>query len=473
MGRLPPTPRHHAPGRRPATTPDAPAPGSPRVLLASGDSLLVAVLRHGLAGHPGDPAVGAAASLPAALEALAGTPAWEVVVLDPALPGAGGSNPLAALRAAAPEAAFVMIGPAAGAAEAHLTRSCLAPEAVAGAVDAALCRCPATPAEGSLEGLFAHAPFAIEAYDLEGNLIALNDAARALFGIGAGLPVYNLFSSPFAPPDLKESLRRGRPWRSELVFEPAAAAFESRARGPVWTDAAVFPAFDEQGAPTGFFALYNDMTERRHLAARLQSVREEEGARLAREIHDELGSGLTGLRLDLAWLADRSRGETRSRLARMDSQLESLLAALRRVARELHPAVVDDLGLAAALSWLAEGFAERTGLPCTTALDPGLDELDKTRAAAVYRIVQEALTNAARHARGATEVAISAQRKGAGWRVEVRDDGPGIPPDRKRGLGLAGMRERAAFLGGALKFPRPSRGTVVRVDFPAAFRLPL
>lgn len=323
-----------------------------------------------------------------------------------------------------------------------------------------------------MESLFANAPFAIEAYDAKGNLVALNSAARALFGIGAAIPAYNLFTSPFAPAGLKESLRAGRPWRSELVFEAKSASFKSRAPGQVWTDAAVFPALDEEGEVTGFFALYNDMTDHRRLAARLQSVREEEGARLAREIHDELGSGLTGLRLDLAWLAERAGTEVEGRLDLMDSRLSSLLEAVRRVSRQLHPAVLGDLGLEAALSWLAEGFSERAGIPCQVALDSGLDELDKTRAAAVYRIVQEALTNAARHAAQATGAAVSASREGVGWLVEVRDDGPGLPAGGKGGLGLAGMRERAAYLGGALELPRAQRGAVVRVRFPAAYSPP-
>jgi signal transduction histidine kinase len=192
--------------------------------------------------------------------------------------------------------------------------------------------------------------------------------------------------------------------------------------------------------------------------ARLQSLREEERRRLARELHDEFGQTLTGLKLDLAYLGRRletTSGDGGPALACevgvMTAQIDCALDALRRIAAALRPAALDDLGLTTALEWQASEFERRTGIVCTLDVDVD-DEVREPVATAVFRVFQEALTNVARHAR-ARRVHAWLTSGGGKLRLRVADDGVGLPADgagRPGALGLVGMRERAAALGGSL-----------------------
>jgi signal transduction histidine kinase len=208
-------------------------------------------------------------------------------------------------------------------------------------------------------------------------------------------------------------------------------------------------------------------------------VREQERIRLAREVHDELGQALTGLKMDLAWIQRRlaeaqgqqERGWLTGRLAAMTALVDSTLAAVRRIATELRPGVLDELGLAAALEWLVEGFERRTGIRCHLLLGPGdLRHLERGRATAVFRIAQEALTNVARHAE-ATEVRVRLCVDAADVSLEVADNGKGIDrtggPPGPASLGLLGMRERAAHFGGELTvLGAPGAGTRLTARLP-------
>jgi signal transduction histidine kinase/PAS domain-containing protein len=212
--------------------------------------------------------------------------------------------------------------------------------------------------------------------------------------------------------------------------------------------------------------------------ARLQSLREEERRRLARELHDEFGQTLTALKLDLAYLGGRlanDGGEGGPALAHevrtMTAQVDGALDALRRIAAALRPAALDDLGLATALEWQAGEFERRTGVVCTLDVDLD-DEVAEPAATAVFRVFQEALTNVARHAR-ARRVHAWLTSGGGALRLRVADDGVGLPADgagRPGALGLVGMRERAAALGGTLLVAaRPGGGgTDLVLDIPYA-----
>jgi two-component system, NarL family, sensor histidine kinase UhpB len=241
------------------------------------------------------------------------------------------------------------------------------------------------------------------------------------------------------------------------------------------------------GAVTGCIGVALDVTERRvaeaelrrsreqlrELAHRLQSIREEEQRRIAREIHDELGQRLTALRLDLSWLASRlgrRPAELRERVEQMQRGADETMEKLRQVAAELRPTVLEDLGLAAAIEWLVQRFSSQTGIPCAIEGDLADDSVDRERAVAAYRILQEALTNVVRHAE-ARRVTVTA-RVGSGTLVlEVQDDGRGISPAEigsARALGLAGMKERAIALGGSVSVAgTPGRGTRVRAVLPS------
>jgi two-component system sensor histidine kinase UhpB len=208
------------------------------------------------------------------------------------------------------------------------------------------------------------------------------------------------------------------------------------------------------------------------LTAYLEAVREEEQARIAREIHDELGQALTGLKLDVAWIKRRLGEEgavpqpLQERLDGMSGLIEKTIDAVRRIATELRPSVLDSLGLVAALQWLADDYSRRGAGRCS--LQTELEELplEEHRATAVFRIAQEALTNVVRHA-GASEVILRLSAE-AGWlTLEVVDNGKGmpvaIPEGARKSLGLLGMKERALNLGGELTVgPADGGGTAVR-----------
>jgi PAS domain S-box-containing protein len=210
------------------------------------------------------------------------------------------------------------------------------------------------------------------------------------------------------------------------------------------------------------------------LNARLESVREEERTRLARELHDRLGQAMTAIRIDLAALkAAPGCGQELQRIDAISGMVEETIHAVRRISTELRPGMLDDLGLAATVEWAAEEFQARTGLVCQVGAAEPDPALDPERATALYRIVQEALTNIARHA-GATQVTIALAQEGSHLSLEVRDNGRGIAAEQlsaRGSLGILGMRERALLLGGEFTIDgEPGRGTTVRVRIPIAGR---
>ncbi len=215
--------------------------------------------------------------------------------------------------------------------------------------------------------------------------------------------------------------------------------------------------------------------EMRALSARLQTVREEEDARVAREVHDEIGQALTGLGLDVAWLAQNlnrkeARGRFAEKLRSMARLIQETTGSVERIAADLRPAVLDELGLGAAAEWVVREFQDRTGIECRFESTLG-DSSDMERGTAIFRILQEALTNVARHAR-ARRVGVRLGVEGDGLHLEVSDDGAGIDPSRiadSHSLGLLGMRERArAFDGNCVIAPRSEGGTVVVAEIPFA-----
>ncbi|OGG46696.1 MAG: hypothetical protein A3F84_25180 [Candidatus Handelsmanbacteria bacterium RIFCSPLOWO2_12_FULL_64_10] len=212
----------------------------------------------------------------------------------------------------------------------------------------------------------------------------------------------------------------------------------------------------------------------RHLSARLQSIREEERARIAREVHDELGQVLTALKMDLAWMSNRlAKDQTslRERARSMTQLIDTTIQTVRRISTELRPGVLDDLGLTAAVEWQAQEFQGRTGIRCALAARPEEIPLDPARATAVFRIFQEILTNVARHA-DATRVEIFLRERDGHVTLEVTDDGRGITQDQissSRSLGLIGMRERALAWNGEVEISG-GRGTRVMVRIPVEKR---
>lgn len=206
--------------------------------------------------------------------------------------------------------------------------------------------------------------------------------------------------------------------------------------------------------------LENVMLQLRDLSAGLEAAREEERLRLAREVHDVLGGALTGMRLDVARLRQSMSlavsgvpgAELTAQCDALVNEVEQMMQTVRRIASELRPSVLDDLGLLAAIeAELSEG-SRRTGLEMRLNTRPAELEMDADAALGVFRVLQEALTNAARHAQ-ATRVDVACEVQGDALRLVIRDNGRGFDvtkPAERRTLGLLGMRERLRLLGGHL-----------------------
>jgi signal transduction histidine kinase len=207
----------------------------------------------------------------------------------------------------------------------------------------------------------------------------------------------------------------------------------------------------------------------RRLAAHLISVREEERAHIAREIHDELGQVLTGLKMEVTWLAKRLKDKPLvEKTDSMCALIDSTVQTVRKIATGLRPEMLDDMGLVAAVGWQAKEFQKRTGIRCRTKL-PAETKFDIDVSTTMFRIFQEILTNVARHSR-ATRVDIDLSVAEDQVQLEVVDNGVGIQDDElraKKSLGLLGMQERALLFGGDVKITgSPGHGTRVSVNIP-------
>ena len=205
----------------------------------------------------------------------------------------------------------------------------------------------------------------------------------------------------------------------------------------------------------------------RALSTHLEQVREDERTRISREIHDELGQALTGLKMDLARVSAGDQGIDPSALP---AAIDEMIGTVRRIASELRPQMLDDLGLVSALEWQGREFEERTGIKCRFHRRGVADEagIDAERSTATYRIFQEILTNVARHS-GASRVNASLEIVERSLRLTVRDNGTGVTEatSGRPCLGILGMKERAMAFGGKVTVTGAAgRGTVVRVRIP-------
>jgi PAS domain S-box-containing protein len=217
-------------------------------------------------------------------------------------------------------------------------------------------------------------------------------------------------------------------------------------------------------------ALRRSFNELREMSAAMNDVREAERTRIARELHDELAQWLTALKMDVSWLSGRLPSEAdalHERTERMRQLVDTTVAAVRRIASDLRPVMLDDLGLVPSIEHVVHAFSERTNVPVSLDIQEADADLQDPVATAVYRIVQEALTNVARHAR-ATEVGVSVRVEGRTLHVRVADNGVGLPAaPGGRSHGILGIRERAQTLGGDARiFSPPEGGTVVEVSIP-------
>lgn len=210
----------------------------------------------------------------------------------------------------------------------------------------------------------------------------------------------------------------------------------------------------------------------RSLGVRLQQIREEERIRIARELHDEIGGFLTVLSLGLSSLASElatSSPDLEQRLKSMSATIVRAIGAVRRICSDLRPSLLDNIGLTAAIEWQVQEWQAKTGVRCAVSSTVDDERLDPDRATAAFRILQEALTNVARHAQ-ATRVTVGLWTEGDQLRLEIHDDGRGIAEEtvgHASSLGLLGMRERVFPFGGIVDIHGcPAEGTTVDVSIP-------
>ena len=248
---------------------------------------------------------------------------------------------------------------------------------------------------------------------------------------------------------------------------------------------------NDRDEPIGIVGCSMDITDRKRgeeallksrnqlaaLAVRLETVREEERGRIALEVHDVLGQALTGLKLDVSWVYKQileSNGSLEpspilSRLATSQELLDATIQSVREIATTLRPSVLDQLGLEAAIEWQAQEFSHRTGIACATSISPDHIHVDAQQSTALFRILQEVLTNVVRHAH-ATEVDIRLEETREHVMMQVRDNGTGITVVEQSGaqaFGLLGMRLRAQQEGGTFDIQGTSgKGTTVTVKIP-------
>ena len=348
-------------------------------------------------------------------------------------------------------------------------------------------------AEARFRALFESASIGVAISSLDGMIVEWNPAMAAMLGHGHdALPIHT--AAVTHPEDMA---REERLMLAMLAGRGAGYTIEKRYLRRdgtiVWGSLRATLVRDENGTVICGLGIVEDITERkqmerelresekelRELAARLTSAREEEQARVARELHDDLGQRLTALKLDLAWLArkvaDDADGPGKSGLGkvlgeRVDGMLglvDDTIRSMRDLLTELRPMILDDLGLEAAIEWHVGRFADRTGLRCHLSVSLPPHERNADRDSACFRILQEALTNVARHAQ-AREVWVSLGRD-RDLCLEIRDDGVGISEVAlaRPAMGIVGMRERARALGGSVDVRRQSpRGTSIHARLP-------
>jgi len=221
-------------------------------------------------------------------------------------------------------------------------------------------------------------------------------------------------------------------------------------------------------------ALERSYEELRNLSGAMHEVREAERLRIARELHDELAQWLTAIKMDVSWLSSRmphDQVQLFDKVEKMKGLVDTTVASVRRIAADLRPVMLDDLGLAPALEHLLHDLSQRSGLIVGLNTDESLPDFREPLSSSLYRMAQEALTNVVRHAE-ASEARVEMRIEGDDLVLTVRDNGKGFDPEiaeKKKSFGIMGIRERAHTLGGRASIARlEAGGTLVEVVVPIA-----
>ncbi|SAL36822.1 multi-sensor signal transduction histidine kinase [Caballeronia choica] len=316
---------------------------------------------------------------------------------------------------------------------------------------------------------------AIITIDEAQRIVIFNPMAQKLFrcaaGDALGAPLSRFIPERFREAHARHVRQFGVTGVSDRQMGRQLVLFGLRADGEEFPIEASISQIDDDNGKL-YTVMLRDVTERmkadealrrsreelRELSANLQNVREEEKSRIARELHDDLGQQLTALKMDLssveAALDDASPpiAEIVGRLHSMRALVDRTVASVRRIAADQRPVMLDDLGLLPAVDWLADDFTNRYGVEVERRIDSGEIAFTPHAATALFRIVQEALTNVARHA-DATRVTLDMHIEAENVILTITDDGrgsPGTNAQRGKSFGLIGMRERARMLGGSV-----------------------
>ena len=336
-------------------------------------------------------------------------------------------------------------------------------------------------AAARLAGLLDSAMDAIITVDDAQHIVMYNRAAERIFGWAPeqvkGQPLSMLLPPRFRAMHGQHMQRFGATGVTSRRMSGSTVVYGQRANGDEFP---VDASISQLNAPEGklYTVILRDVTERVRaqedlaaLAKQAAAIREQEKSRVARELHDELAQMLTAIKMDTMWLKDQVGSQPTAvgeKIAGMLPMIDAAVASTRRIAADLRPLVLDDLGLVAAIEWLAQSFQQRSGVPCELDVDDDA-ELGEPYATAVFRIVQESLTNVAKHAQ-ARVVSVAVRKVDDGVRLRVCDDGVGFDAraSRKPGsLGIAGLRERVQLLQGSARIESsPGRGTTVEAFIP-------
>jgi len=332
-----------------------------------------------------------------------------------------------------------------------------------------------------LSGLLDSAMDGIITMDESQRIILYNRAAEKIFGWSPlqvmGRPLEMLIPKRYRAAHGDQVRRFGATGVTSRRMAGARVIHGLRSNGEEFPIDASISQLD---TPDGklYTVILRDVTDRMRaqqelasFAAEASGVREQEKSRIARELHDELAQSLTALKMDTIWLRDNLRQDPQAAVARLGemlAMLDNAVASTRRIAADLRPLVLDDLGLVPALEWLVQNFRQRTGIACELAADEDLD-LAEPYATSVFRMIQESLQNVAKHA-NAKNVSVTVERRDDELVLTVEDNGVGFrveDPRKPQSLGLVGLRERAHLLrGDVLVDSEPGRGTRIEARIP-------
>ncbi len=340
-----------------------------------------------------------------------------------------------------------------------------------------------------LDQLFEQAPQAVILTDTDNRVLRVNSEFTRVFGYATQEAIGRRLDDLIVPDESRDQFRKHIELTATHGQRVDAEGVRRRKDGSSLHAAISRVPVALPGGRSAVYAILSDITERkraevelqrshdqlRALAARLQKVREEERTRVAREIHDELGQALTAIKIALDSLSNEMPEGKIQQSESIMKLADETIQSVRRISTELRPAVLDTLGLVAAVEWAVEEFEARTGTRCQLDLPQDDVVIDQDAATAMFRIFQETLTNVARHAE-ATGVNVRLAEEDEGLTLEVHDNGKGVNEEQLSAgssLGILGMRERALLLGGELTITgAPGKGTTLRVRIPATHLTP-